>query len=347
MTISTGKDELRFPFPEAPEYGRVTEVAPDVLWTRIPLPYRLDHVNVYLVRAADGWVLVDTGIDYDRAFAVWEDLFAGALKNVAISRVVVTHHHPDHVGLAGWICRRFGAELLTSQTAYLMTRVLSLAPDESGLRKHFDFYVSHGMSREGAGIVAIQGNEYLRRVAELPPSFLRLLNADKLVIGNREFRVLTSDGHAQEQIMLHCEEEGFLLAGDQVLEKISPNVSVYADEPNGDPLGHFLRSLRSMRKELPEDTLVLPGHRRPFYGLHARCRELEAHHEERCQLIRQACRQAPRSVADLVPVVFTRQLDPHQMSFAFTETLAHVNRLVRRGELGPVAENGRILFSVV
>jgi glyoxylase-like metal-dependent hydrolase (beta-lactamase superfamily II) len=255
---------------------------------------------------------------------------------------VVTHHHPDHIGLAGWLCERLGAELLTSQTAYMTSRVISLAPHETGLRQYFDFYLSHGMSEEGAGLVAIQGSEYLRRVADLPPTFLRLTRTDRLTIGARDFRVLTSDGHAAEQVMLYCAEDKLLFAADQVMERISPNVSVFAGEPNGDPLGHFLRSLRSLREELPADALVLPGHGRPFRGLHARCTELEEHHEDRCQLIRDACQSEPHSVADLVPILFKRKLDPHQMSFAFTETLAHVNRLIRRGELRTIAKDGKL-----
>lgn len=333
MTTRASDQVLQFPFQNPPEAGTVISVAPGVLWARIPLPYRLDHVNVYLVEDGDSWTLIDTGINTDAAKAAWQTLLQGPLSGFSISRVVVTHHHPDHIGLAGWLCEKFGAELLTSQTAYMTSRVISLAPHETGLRQYFDFYVNHGMTEETAGLVAIHGSEYLTLVAELPPTFLRLLLADKLMIGSREFRVITTDGHAPEQILLYSERDKLLFAADQVIERISPNVSVFASEPNGDPLGHFLRTLRYLRRELPDDTLVLSGHGRPFYGLHERCLELELHHEDRCHLIREACAKSPHSVADLVPILFTRTLDPHQMSFAFTETLAHVNRLVRRAEI--------------
>lgn len=186
-------------------------------------------------------------------------------------------------------------------------------------------------------------NEYLNRVTPLPLEFLRLVMADVIEIGTRSFRVMTGEGHAQEQVMLYCEDEKLLFSADQVIERISPNISVFEGDPHGDPLGHFLRSLRLMRSELPDDVLVLSGHRRPFYGLHSRCAELEVHHEERCDLIRDACATAPRSVADLVPFLFPRTLDPHQMSFAFTETLAHVNRLVRRAEIETRESEERIV----
>ena len=344
MADENAEGGLTFPFQDIPQPGQAVTIRDGVMWARIPLPYRLDHVNVYLLRDRDAWTLIDTGINTRGARDVWEALFNGAFRGLAISRVIVTHHHPDHIGLAGWLCEKFGAELLTSQTAYMTSRVLSLAPQETGLRQYFEFYVSQGMSEEVAGLVAIQGNEYLRRVHDLPATFLRLVQGDKIAIGEREFRIIGVDGHAPEQIMLYDEKGRLLFAADQVIERISPNVSVFANEPNGDPLGHFLRSLRLMRQELPADVLVLSGHGRPFLGLHERCHALELHHEDRCQLIREACARAPHSVAELVPIVFTRQLDPHQMSFAFTETLAHVNRLVRRGELAKIVENDKIFY---
>lgn len=346
MTMPAEKDRLEFPFADIPQPGEIVPISDNILWTRIPLPFRLDHVNVYFIRDGDKWVLVDTGINTTEARRTWDRLCAEALAGQRISRIIVTHHHPDHIGLAGWLCERFDAELLTSQTAYMSSRVLSLAPQETGLRQYFDFYVSQGMSEESAGLVAIQGSEYLRLVSELPPTFLRLLQADKIAIGDCEFRIITADGHAPEQILLYCEEEKVLFSADQVIERISPNVSVYANEPNGDPLGHFLRSLRLMRRELPDDVLVLSGHGRPFRGLHERCVDLELHHEERCQRIRDACLRGAHSVADLVPILFPRPLDPHQMSFAFTETLAHVNRLMRRSELRKTVEGGRIFYVV-
>lgn len=332
------KDELLFPFEDTPPFGEPKEVADGVLWARIPLPFALDHVNVYFLRDGDGWAVVDTGINTKEAKAVWTDMLDGPLRGARITRVIVTHAHPDHIGLAGWLCEKFDAPLLTSLSSYMSSRIISLAPDESGLRQFFDFYVNHGMSAEGAGIVAIRGNEYLRLVHRLPYTYLRLVLSDQLDIGGRSYRVLTGEGHAAEQIMLYCEKDRLLFVADQVIERISPNVSVSADDPNGDPLGHFLRTQRLLRSEIPADVLVLPGHRRPFVGLHIRSAELEAHHEQRCDLIREVCAESPQTVADLVPVLFKRKLDAHQMSFAFTETLAHVNRLVRRGELVPVAK---------
>lgn len=342
VDAGTEQAELIFPFSAPPTYGQVTEVKEGILWARIPLPYRLDHVNVYLIRDSDGWAVVDTGIRTDEAIAAWGQLFTGPLRGQRISKVIVTHSHPDHIGLAGWLCDRFSAPLLTSFSTYAGIRAGSHSRGDDALRQYFNFYVSHGMSEEAAAVVAIQGNEYLKRVAPLPHTFLRLLMADLLDIGGRRFRVLSGDGHAPEQILLYCEQERLLFSADQVIEKISPNVSVFAEEPNGDPLGHFLRSLRWLRASIPDDVLVLPGHMRPFHGLHLRCSELELHHEERCRLILAACAERPHLAAELVPVLFTRALDPHQTSFAFTETLAHVGQLVRRGEIEVVRQDDKL-----
>ncbi|WBU62324.1 MBL fold metallo-hydrolase [Paracoccus albus] len=337
---SQAREPLTFPFQDVPEFGDPVEIAEGIIWVRFPLPFALDHVNVYFIRDGEGWAVIDTGINTKPAIATWQAVLRDVLRGEPITRVIATHVHPDHIGLAGWLCERFDAPLLTSLSSYSESRLISLAPNETGSRQFFDFYVSHGMTAEGAGIVAIRGNEYLQLVYPLPRSYHRLVRADVLNIGHREFRVVTGEGHAAEQIMLYCHEESLLFCADQVLERISPNVSVSATDPNGDPLGHFLRSLRQLRQDIPAEVLVLPGHRRPFHGLHTRAAELEEHHEQRCDLIRRACTVAPQTVADLVPVLFPRKLDAHQMSFAFTETLAHVNRLVRRGELDPVQQDG-------
>jgi glyoxylase-like metal-dependent hydrolase (beta-lactamase superfamily II) len=301
-------------------------------------------VNIYLIQDGDGWVIVDTGISTNDARAVWESCLDGPLRGLKVVKVLVTHFHPDHIGLAGWLCERFKAPLLTSLSSYMSCRVISLDPRAFESPRNRLFYRSHGMNYDAAEIVSTQGHEYLRQVDPLPDTFLRLVMGDALTVGSKTFRVVTGDGHVAEQVMLYCEAERILLAADQVLEHISPNVSVWAGEPDGDPLGHYLRSLRMLINDIPNDVLVLPGHMRPFYGLHARAQELIAHHEMRCGIILDACRDADRSVAEMVPLLFRRSLDPHQMGFAFAETLAHANRLVRRGELEVPFRQERFLF---
>lgn len=333
---------LTFPFESAPAYGEVIEVAPGLRWLRIPLPYRLDHVNVYLLEDGDGWAIFDTGIYTAQARETWDQLLANALAGLRITRIIVSHYHPDHIGLAGWLCARFDVPLLASYSTYAACKMLSLDPHSVASEQNRSFYLRYGMSAESAALVATQGLNYLREVSPLPETFHRLLMGDTLVIGSRRFRVYSTDGHAPEQVVLYCPEDSLLLAADQVLEKITPNISVWAEEPTGDPLGHYMRTLRGLTSEIPEDVLVLPGHRRPFYGLHQRCAEILAHHEDRCRRAIEACRNGPKSVDELVPALFhSRNLTAHEMSFAFTETMAHVNRLIRRGDLVWSMADGR------
>jgi glyoxylase-like metal-dependent hydrolase (beta-lactamase superfamily II) len=329
--VNTSAIALDFPFAEAPVFGSVIKVAPGIFWTRIPLPYRLDHVNIYLVEDGDGWTVIDAGISDEVSRAAWQALIGGPLSGIRLTRLIVTHHHPDHIGLAGWLCERFNIPLLTSQTAYLTCLSISLSPDM--LARVSGFYTSHGMDTATTARVASDGHRYLKMVTALPPTFIRLVDGDTLSIGGRDFQVLAGNGHAPEHLMLYCESEKVLLVGDQVIAKITPNVSVSAIDPEGDPLGLFVRSLHTVCKLIPNDALILPGHQLPFRGLHIRCNQLLAHHQERCSLILKSCRRRPNSVAELVPVLFPDTVDPHQLGFAFSETFAHVNYLHRARRL--------------
>jgi glyoxylase-like metal-dependent hydrolase (beta-lactamase superfamily II) len=329
----TKESELTFPVPQPPEAGQVIEIAPGILWTRIPLPFRLNHVNVYLIDDGDGWAVLDTGIGNEQTRAVWGSLIGGPLAGRRLSRLIVTHFHPDHIGLAGWLCERFDLPLLTSQTSYLACTNISLSPGALDAKPYHDFYLRHGLDLETTQRVTTQGHNYLKMVSGLPPTFTRVVAGDALKIGGRIFHVLTGDGHAPEQVMLYCAADNVFLAADQVLAKITPNISVWAVDPEGDPLGLYLRSLNALKEQIPPDALVLPGHQLPFYGLHTRSDQLMAHHNMRCAAIAEACRTTPRSAAELVPVVFHLQLDPHQMSFAFSEVQAHVNYMLRNGRL--------------
>jgi glyoxylase-like metal-dependent hydrolase (beta-lactamase superfamily II) len=240
------------------------------------------------------------------------------------------------------LCERFDLPLLTSQTSYLGCLNVSLSPGALDAKPYHDFYLRHGLDPDATARVVTQGHGYLKMVDNLPPTFTRLVNGDTLTIGAREFSVLTGDGHAPEQVMLYCASDRLLLAADQVLAKITPNVSVWAVDPEGDPLGLYLRSLGRLKDTLPDDVLVLPGHQLPFYGLQQRASQLMAHHEERCCRLAEACRIAPQSAAELVPVIFPRPLDPHQMSFAFSETQAHINYMLRTGRMRWSELQGRI-----
>jgi glyoxylase-like metal-dependent hydrolase (beta-lactamase superfamily II) len=325
---------MRIPFSEPPEPGRATEVAPGVLWMRLALPFRLDHVNVYLLEDGPGWTLVDTGIGDAPSEALWREVLGTLLGARPILRIIVTHFHPDHAGMAGWLCQRTGAELMMSQTEYLTSLVLQTRPDMLESEPYVSFYRDHGLSAEVTRQLLAGGHRYLRMITGLPRTFRRLVAEEVLDIGGRRWDVLTAGGHAPEQVMLRCDDERLLLAADQIMVRISPNISVQAMDPQGDPLGIYIRSLQRLKLGTAADTLVLPGHHLPFQGLHQRADELLDHHGARCEAIVEACRHGGRTAADLVPVVFRRTIeDPHQMGFAFSEALAHINYLERSKRL--------------
>ena len=334
--------KLTFPFPAPPDPGGLIEIAPGLLWLRLPLPYRLDHVNIYLMQNEGGWTVLDTGLGTDESKEIWEAVTAGPLAGEGLKSLVVSHYHPDHVGLAGWLCARFGIEMAMPRPEYLLSLVLQHAPGDYGAEVYRPFYRRHGLDAEATEIVLSRGHEYLRRTSGVPPSYHRIKNGDTLTIGRRDFRVMTGGGHALEQAMLYRPEEKLFLAADQVIARISPNVSVHPMEASLDALGIYLASLRSIRAAVAADVLVLPGHGLPFYGLHDRIEELITHHAERCGLIATSCQSASLSVAEIVPHLFTRTLDAHQTGFAFGEVLAHVNHMLGKGELRQETDAGGV-----
>ncbi len=325
--------DLQHPFQAPPGPGEAIEVAPGIRWARLPLPFRLDHVNVYLIDDDGGVAILDTGIDDRACRGAWAKLLAGPLAGQRITRLIVTHCHPDHVGLAKWLADRTGLTLETSEAEYLTALIIHLDPGALEAEPYRNFYESNGLDEETTQAVMTRGHGYLKMVSGLPATFRRIIAGERLRIGGRDFHVLTGGGHAPEQIMLHLVEDKVFLSADQVLPRISPNVAVLARDPEGDPLGIFLRSLRALRKRIADDVLVLPGHDLPFYGLHRRIEAMLQHHEDRCATLVAACREEPHSAAELIPKIFHRALDAHQTGFAFGETLAHVNYLARRDRL--------------
>ncbi len=318
-----------------PQYGVPIELWPGILWIRLPLPYRLNHVNVYLLEDVDGWALIDTGLGDATTQNTWERLFSAVLDR-PITRVIVTHFHPDHVGMAGWISARFGVPLYMTQTEYLMTLSIHLDPGALEAEHYVNFYIDHGLDPDETQMIVTKGHSYLRTVRPLPLTFRRLCVGDELHIGRRDFKVLTGARHAPEQLLLYCQNEKLCISADQVLNRISPNVSVWPVDPDGDPLGLYLRSLKMIVATIPNDVLVLPGHDMPFRNLHGRIAELIKHHDLRCGLIVDACQEGPKSAAELVPFIFKGKFGPHEMGFAFSEVLSHVNYLLRCGRLEAV-----------
>lgn len=329
MLFQASASAITFPYPEPPEPGKVLQVAPGVLWLRFTLPFQLNNVNVYLIEDHGGWAAVDTGLGTGVTKAAWESAMAGPLHGQRLTRVICTHHHPDHMGLVGWLTGLYGCPLSVTRTEFLTAKVL----ETSAFAANPQFYLQRGLTPEQSSQVSADGHRYLRLVTGLPLDFDRLAAGQTLCIGGRVFEVLTGGGHSPEQAMLYCAAEKLFFSADQVLSNISPNISVHAMEPKANPLADYLSSLSDIGTKTPDEVLVLPGHHVPFRGLHARLGELIDHHEHRCGLIADRAAIAPCTAADLLPVLFRRQLDAHQTGFAFSETIAHINYMVGCGNL--------------
>ncbi|HET8596868.1 MAG TPA: MBL fold metallo-hydrolase [Castellaniella sp.] len=339
------EQELQYPWDQTlPEPGRAITVADGVRWIRMPLPFALDHINLWLLRdridGRDGWTVVDCGIDRDEVRGTWEAAFDHALDGLPVLRVIVTHMHPDHVGLAHWLCARWQAPLWMSMTDYVLARLWagSAVPDTSAqgsgpagdaAARHF---ARHGLvDPEAQDMIRQRSDYYLRLVPDVPRRFHRLMHGQEIQVGGRVWRVIVGYGHAPEHVSLWCPTLEVLISGDMVLPRISTNISVFDQEPEADPLPLYLNSLKAY-DGLPAGALVLPSHGRPFRGLHRRIAQQQSHHADRLADVLAACAE-PRSAHDLLPVLFHRKLDLHQLGFAMGESIAHLHALYFQGSL--------------
>jgi glyoxylase-like metal-dependent hydrolase (beta-lactamase superfamily II) len=312
---------LEYPFPEVPPPGTTVEVAPGVRWLSMPLPFQLDHINLWLV---DGDV-VDTGIGNADTRRLWAEI----LGKRPIKRVVLTHYHPDHAGNAAWLCERYGAEFWTTQGEYLTAHAVRTSSAGYTAEAVLEVFRRNGLDEERAAKMASRRNRYAELVPEFPHSYRRIIEGDELTIGGRKWRAFVGHGHAPEHLSLFCKEINTVIAGDMLLSTISTNVSVWSIDPEGDPLRLFLDSIARYR-DLPADVLVLPSHGKPFRGAHERVEQLEQHHESRLAELVDALR-TPKSAAELLPVLFRRPLDAHQTFFAMGEAIAHLHYLYYAG----------------
>ena len=286
---------LDYPFAEVPAPGATLEVAPGVRWLSMPLPFQLDHINLWLLddgpKENPSWLIIDTGLGNEPTRALWAGIFADKIGVRPVKRVLVTHYHPDHAGNAAWLCGRANAELW-------MTR----------------------------------GDLYRRLVPDFPMSHRRLHEGERITVGGCSWRVIVGHGHAPEHVSLHCETLNLLISGDMLLPRITTNVAVRPIDPWSNPLRLFLDSIRRYR-ELPEDILVLPSHGLPFRGAHARIAQLEAHHAQRLAELQAACTASPRTAAEALEILFRRKLDTDQIFFAMGEAIAHLHYLHYDGRL--------------
>ena len=323
---------IRHPFDTAPAEGTATEVAPGILWLRLPLPMALDHVNVFALDDGEGWTIVDTGFSSNRAKAIWETLLQGPLAGKPVTRVVVTHYHPDHVGLAGWFQSR-GAELVTTRTSWLYARMLVLDEHALPLPEAVAFQRRAGVPPDRlASYAATRPFNFADVVAPLPPGFTRIREGDVLTAGGRRWRVRCGDGHAPEHATFWSLDDDLILGGDQLLPGISANIGVYPTEPEADPLTEWLDSCARFQPLAREDHLVLPGHKLPFTGLPLRLTQMIENHEGALARLLDHL-AVPQVAADCFLPLFKRQISGPEYGMALVESVAHLNCLHRRGQV--------------
>jgi glyoxylase-like metal-dependent hydrolase (beta-lactamase superfamily II) len=325
---------LEYPLAAPPASGTTIEISPRVHWLRMPLPFALDHINLWLLADDDGMTLVDCGYGDPSTRALWDRHFATTLKALPIRRIIATHCHPDHLGNAAWLSKRVGVPVAMTASEFLTAHALVADLDGCATRAILDLFRSHGLAADRLAALEGRGNGYRRGVPELPKTFVRLREGSTRYAAGATWRVVEGFGHSPEHASLHCAERGVLIAGDMLLPKISTNVSVHPIEPDGDPLASFLDSLSTF-EALPPDTLVLPSHGLPFRGIAVRVGQLRAHHAARLAELEEAVRtsSAPSTAAEIVPVLFRRELDVHQLFFAMGEAIAHLNHLWHTGRL--------------
>ena len=320
---------IRQPF-EAPATGEAVEVAEGVLWLRLPLPMALDHVNVFALDEGDGWTLIDAGFSSRKSRALWESLLAGPLNGRPVTRVVVTHYHPDHIGLAGWFQAR-GAELVTTRTSWLFARMLVLDAHDRPVPETLAFWRSAGMD---PALYDRRAGErpfnFADCVHPMPLGYSRIREGDRLRMGGRDWLVRCGDGHAPEHATFWSADDDLVLGGDQLLPSISANIGVYASEPDADPLAEWIASCERFLPLAEQRHLVLPGHKLPFVGLPLRLRQMIDNHIGALGRL-QAHLAMPRTAADCFLPLFKREIGEGEYGMALVEAVAHLNHLLHRG----------------
>lgn len=333
MTSRTG---LRYPWEDPPAEGEAIEVAEGVLWIRLPLPMALDHVNVYALDDGASWTIVDTGFASKRSRAIWAKVLAGPLAGKPVGRVIVTHHHPDHVGLAGWFQKEHGATLWTTRTAWLFSRMLQLDEQAVPAPETIAFYQSAGMDPD---ILEARRNErpfnFADVVAPMPLGFTRIKEGDVVRIGGRDWDVRIGNGHAPEHATFWSRDDNLVLSGDQILPSISSNIGVYATEPEADPVGDWMEACERLSRYAREDHLVLGGHKVPFTGLPLRMKQLiDNHHGALKRLLDYLAE--PRVAGECFPPLFKRSIGASEYGLALVEAFAHLNHLYQTGQASRV-----------
>jgi len=328
----------QYPFSEAPPLGTFKEIADGVHWLRMPLPFRLDHINLWLLEESDGWTIVDTGLATEDTTELWLKLSPIVSSKKPVKRLIATHMHPDHIGLAAWLCRHSGAEFWMSRSEYMHCRILLADSNREAPEEAISFYRAAGFSDQQLRYYRAKFGSFGSMVRGMPATYHRLQHGDSFIIGGRRWQMVMGEGHSPEHACLHCPELDLFIAGDQLLPTISSNVSVWPMEPAGNPLQAWIDSCHRLKALLPEKTLVLPSHGLPFTGAQPRLQALIDGHQRDLERIMQNCDE-PKRVVDLFPLLFKAPIGNSMLVLATGESYAHLHYLMARGKVAMQTDN--------
>jgi glyoxylase-like metal-dependent hydrolase (beta-lactamase superfamily II) len=332
MLATDRPDPVRYEYSARPDPGQVQEIVPGIDWLRMPLPFSLDHINLWLLEDGENWAAVDTGVCTDESKDVWRNVFDLHMQGRPLSRVLVTHLHPDHVGCAGWLCDEFDAPLWMSREEYLLCRILVADTGRSTPKAGNCFYNAAGFALDQMDYYHKMFGMFGKYVSVIPESYRRMRDGDLIQIGSNEWRVIVGNGHSPEHACLYCDDLNILISGDQLLPTISSNVSVYPTEPEANPLADWLESLQKLKREVAEDVLVLPAHGKPFRGAHQRLDALTDEHIDCLDKLLTYCDE-PRRAVDVFPALFKSRINSNNLIMATGESLAHLNYLLNKKQL--------------
>jgi glyoxylase-like metal-dependent hydrolase (beta-lactamase superfamily II) len=328
-----GDPSVRYPLACEPQPGdgSAVEIAPGVLWLRMPLAGPLRWINVWALADQQGWTIVDTGVQSPETKEGWQRAFKDVLQNKPVLRVIVTHMHPDHCGMSGWLAERFDVRLWMTRLEYLTCRLMAADTGHLAPKEGTDFYHAAGWDQDSIEHYRTRFGYFGKQISPLPSAYRRIVDEEKISIGAHEWIVVMGNGHSPEHACLYCPERKLLISGDQVLPRISSNVSVYPTEPDSNPLHEWLTSLERIKARIPDDVLVLPSHNSPFLGLHLRLDQLADHHRNSLDLLLNLLVE-PQRVVDVFKVLFKRPVTREVMHMATGEAVAHLNYLVSTGQ---------------
>ena len=343
--MTTDDSLLTYPFGEPPGYGTALEVAHGVHWLRMPLPMSLNHINLYLLEGNSGWTIVDTGIRGEETRDHWHDIFENHLKGKPVTQIICTHMHPDHTGQAGFLSNRWRAPLLMSYSEYYQARVMGTMMQDGNNWFMSDYFERAGLSSEFLEKMRDMRSQFAPEPEDLPipGSYIRLNDGDQLEIGDNTWEIIVGTGHSPEHVCLYSHKLKLLISGDQVLPVITSNVSVMPTEPFGNPMLGWIDSHEKFKVRIPDDTLVLPAHNEPFYGIQERLQQLIDHNDDRMLIIEENCVE-PQIAVDLLPLLFKRKLDAHSMFMGLGECIAHLHCLISYGRIERTLEDNRFYY---